>query len=211
MNRILVALLLAIAPFSAFSSTDLEEAVAAYKAGKHSEAMQTLQPLAQQGNSLAIYLVAVAHMTGRGAEKDTTLALSNFTTAAEAGLVNAQHDLGLIYGRGEMGVTKDISRALHWYRLAADQGDAESAYNIASIHYEGDGVQVDKPVACHWFETAAANELPEAQFALGWCYEFGEGFPANLEKARELYTAAAANGDRLGKERLEWLDRHGSR
>ncbi len=41
--------------------------------------------------------------------------------AAELGLAAAQHNLGVMYDRGE-GVPKDNAEAVRWYRLAAEQG-----------------------------------------------------------------------------------------
>ncbi|PMG31544.1 hypothetical protein BCU94_07345 [Shewanella sp. 10N.286.52.C2] len=48
-----------------------------------------------------------------------------FKSAAEQGYVDAQFNLGVIYGNGQ-GVTKDDKQAVAWYRKAADQGNASA-------------------------------------------------------------------------------------
>mgnify|MGYP001451244388 CR=1 FL=1 len=44
--------------------------------------------------------------------------------AAELGDAEAQYNLGSCFSRG-YGVEQDTEQAVHWYRLAAEQGDAE--------------------------------------------------------------------------------------
>ncbi|MFN8923757.1 MAG: tetratricopeptide repeat protein, partial [Sphingobacteriia bacterium] len=41
--------------------------------------------------------------------------------AAEQGHANAQYNLGQLYEQGE-GVEPSYDQAMHWYRLAAEQG-----------------------------------------------------------------------------------------
>jgi TPR repeat protein len=48
---------------------------------------------------------------------------------AEAGSLDAQIMLGDIYGEG-IGVKKDEEKSFYWYQKAAEQGDAESQFNL---------------------------------------------------------------------------------
>jgi hypothetical protein len=44
---------------------------------------------------------------------------------AKQGNISAQLNLGVMYERGQ-GVAKDYAEALKWYRLAAEQGNANA-------------------------------------------------------------------------------------
>ncbi|MFA5983040.1 MAG: transglycosylase SLT domain-containing protein [Methylococcaceae bacterium] len=60
----------------------------------------------------------------------------------------------LSYEHGR-GVKKDYHQALGLYCKAALAGDAESAYNLAFMHFYGRGVARSLPIATYWFKVAA--------------------------------------------------------
>ena len=45
----------------------------------------------------------------------------------------AQNGLGIMYAKGE-GVPQDYSKALKWFGLAADKGDAGAQYNLGLMY-----------------------------------------------------------------------------
>jgi TPR repeat protein len=51
---------------------------------------------------------------------------------AEQGDASAQFKLGEMYDNGQ-GVPQDDKQAMHWYRKAADQGDAIAQINVGVI------------------------------------------------------------------------------
>lgn len=53
------------------------------------------------------------------------LAANLYLLAAEQGYVSAQYNLGYMYDKG-YGVEQDYREAEKWYRLAAEQGDADA-------------------------------------------------------------------------------------
>ena len=53
---------------------------------------------------------------------DFATALREWRPLAEQGLVEAQFNLGLMYGNG-WGVPENDAKAVKWYRLAAKQGE----------------------------------------------------------------------------------------
>ena len=59
--------------------------------------------------------------------------VSEVETLAKEGNVYAQTKLGNLYRKGE-GVSKDLVKAVAWYQKAADQGNADSQYNLG-LHY----------------------------------------------------------------------------
>ena len=61
-----------------------------------------------------------------------------------------------MYDEGE-GVTEDNTEAVKWYRLAAEQGDADAQYNLGGIYVFGKGIRQDSVLAHMWYIIAAAN------------------------------------------------------
>ncbi|MEE9221948.1 MAG: tetratricopeptide repeat protein, partial [Nitrosomonadaceae bacterium] len=58
------------------------------------------------------------YLRGEGVTQDYLEALKWCRLAAKQGNVNAQSNLGLMYGQGK-GITQDYQQAVKWYRLAA--------------------------------------------------------------------------------------------
>ena len=66
-----------------------------------------------------------------------------------------------MYRRGQ-GVPQDDKEAVKWYRLAADQGDAQAQYNLGLMYSEGQGVQQDYPLAYMWWNLCDSNVHKDA-------------------------------------------------
>ena len=69
----------------------------------------------------------------------------------ECGLTQCQFSLGLMHEKGR-GVPQDYSKALDWYRKAAERGDARAQFNIGTMYEKGYGVTQDSAEATAWFE-----------------------------------------------------------
>jgi uncharacterized protein len=61
-------------------------------------------------------------------------------------------------------VPQDYSEAVKWYRLAADQGDAQAQCNLGLMYAAGHGVPQDYVSAYVWLNLAAA-EFPNSEKA----------------------------------------------
>ena len=48
-------------------------------------------------------------------------------------MLNAQYNLGVMYDNGE-GVPQDYKEAVKWYRLAAEQGNANAQTNLGNMY-----------------------------------------------------------------------------
>ena len=59
-----------------------------------------------------------------------------FRAAAEQGDDMAQYLLGVFYGRGMMGVAKDLKEAAEWLRKAAEHGDVHAKSYLKEICVE---------------------------------------------------------------------------
>ena len=115
-----------------------------------------------------------------------------------------QNSLGLKYDRGD-GVPKDLTKAVYWYRKAAEQGYA-SAQNSLAVCYEfGKGVSKDLQQAFYWYRKAAEQGYATAQRNLADCYKNGEGVSKDFQQAVYWYRKAAQNGEFFSQRKLEAL------
>lgn len=80
-------------------------------------------------------------------------ALAQWRPLAEAGMAEAQFNLGLMYFSGK-GVEQDYEQAADWYRAAADQRIGEAQFNLGNMYEKGLGVEPDDIQAHFWFNLA---------------------------------------------------------
>ena len=73
---------------------------------------------------------------------DFTTAASLFKKSAEQGYSYAQHNLAVMYRKGE-GVLQDYAEAVRWYKLAAKQGNKSAQYNLEVMYYSSEEVLQD--------------------------------------------------------------------
>ena len=64
-------------------------------------------------------------------------------------------------------MTKDDAEAVRWYRMAAEQGDAQRSVLSRLSYANGKGVTKDDAEAARWLRMAADKGDPKAQFNLG--------------------------------------------
>jgi TPR repeat protein len=113
-----------------------EEATKAFAKKEYQAALKLFRPLAEKGNALAQYNIALMHRMGLGVTKDQKEAKKWSRLAAKQGNVDAQTMLGSIYAKADGGESADVSRAYMWYEVAAEQGNAEAKKELAVISKE---------------------------------------------------------------------------
>lgn len=141
-------------------------------------------------------------------KKDFATALREFELIATQGDAKAQHNLGVMYERGE-GVKQDYKAAAKWYRLAADQGVAASQYNLGklfdtqglphgvpqlvndALRAASVGMPQDYTEAVKWYRLAADRGYGPAQGSLGLMYADGRGVPQDDREAVKWFRLAA--------------------
>ena len=74
--------------------------------------------------------------------------------------------MGFLYEHGK-GVHRDYSRALEYYRAAADQGHATAANNLATLYLQGLGAPKDIRTALKWYQFSAEHGDAVGQCNLG--------------------------------------------
>lgn len=125
---------------------------------------------------------------------DFAAAAAEWQPLADAGNVDAQHNLGVLYGEGR-GVPQDLEKAFELFSRAAENGSADSTFNIARMYMAGLGVERDQAKGLELLRKAADEEHPGALYELGNLYRRGELVGAqDYARAAELYRAAAEGG-----------------
>ena len=127
------------------------------------------------------------------------------------------YELGFCYEFGK-GVEADLEEAEKWYdnpynsykkynwliqnrtiirRMvrSAQNGSAESAYQLGFAFAGGIGIMQDTQESVKWFRAAADRNHPGALYRLGRCYAEGAGVEKNMKEAVECYFKAAEQGN----------------
>lgn len=127
-----------------------------------------------------------------------------FREASDAGIANAQYNLGVLYHQG-LGVNQDLDTAMYWYREAAKNGHPEAEYNLGIAYIEGIGTEYNPQLAAAFFERAANNGIMEAAYNLGLIYENGLLGDAKPDEAFLWYKIASDQGSPDAKEAMAQL------
>ena len=152
--------------------------------------------------------------------------LADLRARAENGDAKSQCELGQVFFRGNLGVSKAIYKAndgtvvffhghsvvskdevegVKWCRKAAEQDYAEAQYTLGGCYFDGKGVAKDEAEAVKWYRKAAEQNYVEAQLCLGWCYKQGQGVAKDLVEAYRWTSLAALHGNREAKELWDTL------
>lgn len=135
---------------------------------------------------------------------DYQTAFKQFLTLAESGHVSAQSTVGVMYYNGE-GVTQDLSAALVWLNLAANQGYSVAQFNLGVMYDNGEGVEQDFAEAFNWYHQAAVQGHTAAQFNLGAMYSAGDGVKQDKIRAHMWFNIAALNGNKNAAQSRDQL------
>ena len=198
------------------------------------EAVQWFTLAAEQGLAMAQYTLGNCYYYSYGVDYDCTKAAEWYLKAADQGLARAQCSLGKVE-RSNEGLDRDHKRQAHyWFRLAADQGDAEGQWNLAVLcHPDSEeeiywckkaaeqgyiaAVEYLKEVEEMWkmkqrekdeLLKAASQGDVHAMAELGERYEEGDGVQQDIAQAIRWYRLAAEHGDKDAYERAEELEEH---
>jgi len=101
-----------------------------------------------------------------------------------------------VYGKD---VPQDYNEAMKWYRLSAEQGDAESQYFLGVMYDLGQGVLPDYKEALKWYRLSAAQGDANGQWSLGTMYLDGQGVLQDYKEALKWYRLSAEQGAANGQ------------
>src|SRR5690349_2878147 len=138
-------------------------------------------------------------------------AMSEWKTAAAAGDVDAQYNLGALLLSGKAGTT-DIAGGVRWIDKAASQGHTEAAFALGMIFYAGLGEQLkpDFKRAYDAFLISAGKGHVESQYNVGVMLMNGQGTKQDLPAAAEWFRKAADRGHPQAQYNLGTLYLSGS-
>ena len=86
--------------------------------------------------------------------------------------------------------------AFHFFQSKANQGDANSQFNLALLYENGAGTPQNTKQAVYWYTKLAEQGNVEAQYKLARLYRFSgdDGAPQDYKLAFFWYTKAAEKG-----------------
>lgn len=128
----------------------------------------------------------------KAAGKETQSLETQYTQDAEQLSIAALYELATDYDMGRKGKRRDDNQALSWYRKAAEQGHAESQYEVGYAFRRGKVVVKDHNEALIWFHKSAEQGYVSAQYILGTIYYMGKNM--NHNKAAIWFRKAAEQG-----------------
>ena len=99
--------------------------------------------------------------------------------------------LGDVYRYGQLGVQKDVQKAINLYTEAAELGSTEALYTLGHMHDKGEGVQKDEAKAAEFYKKAALKGHVDGRHNLG-CYE--AAVKGNYDRAVKLCLVSAKMG-----------------
>lgn len=122
---------------------------------------------------------------------------------ALAGDALAQNVTGMAYKYGRFGVPQDHAASIKWFRMAAEQGEADAQFNLARIYGKAEGIYrraraapQNDAEAFKWYRLSAEQGHTLAQVKLAEMYaEGGSNIPRDLVQAYKWISIAAASGN----------------
>lgn len=128
-------------------------------------------------------------------------AISWVSASADNGVVEAQYILGKLY-EDAFGVTRDTAKAIHYYKLAADQNHLKSKLKFAQLSLMH-GSTEQQHQALNILNTLITDKnSSEASLILGDLYLTGQGVPKDEQKGIDLLKKAAETGNREAQYKL---------
>jgi uncharacterized protein len=123
--------------------------------------------------------------------KDYQRAFREWRVSADAGMADAQFDLGVLYAHG-LGVPQDLGEAERWYRQSAEQGYPDAEFALGEMYSRGWGAGArDQANAMRWLQLESSGDgMPTAD----WDTVSDYGLPKDQKQAAYWYRLAAEKG-----------------
>jgi TPR repeat protein len=110
-----------------------------------------------------------------------------------------------IHQRQESRNKSDQRLVAHYFRLAAEKGNAAAAYKLGELYENGTGAAKDPLQAFYWYMRAAAQNDKHGQLKVGWCYQKGIAVQPDPKIAAIWYRLAADNDNIWGYHMLAFM------
>lgn len=168
--------------------------------GKDAEAFAAIRPLAEQGVPRAEVILGFFYERGIGTAADPAQALAWYEKAAAHNQPAGLHNLAYSHANGELGLTKDLTKAYELYLRAVELEYPPSIHNLARMYIYGEGAPLDVALGRALLERAVSLGYADATADMAYMLATGDGLPTDEPRARELYFIAAAQG-------IDWAQR----
>jgi hypothetical protein len=173
----------------------------------YSRALAFYLQAAKDGDPQAQYIAGGMYFKGLGTAVDYTKAFELLYKAANNGnsTVESQKVLAQSFILGH-GVPPNLEEAMHWYTLAAEQGDPEALNEMGFIYFTGSGVEQDYDKAFELFSQAAYKGYLLSQFNLGiMLYTGNTSAGQDFAKAYAWFSVAAVKGHEQARQAMQVL------
>lgn len=171
----------------------VDEAFAAFEAGKYMEAKTLAEQAVARNEAPSITLLGVLYEQGLGVPPDLAKAAEWYAKGAALGDVHAQFALGMMLVEGR-GLKENKVKAAQFFELAAAKNHAIAIYNLALLYVEGIARPQDLNKAAELMERAAQLDHAAAQYDLAAFYKEGRGVAKDEQKAAYWLGKAAEAG-----------------
>ena len=208
--------------------TDLRRAAATGDAGAQrslGERYATGRGVKQKDSVRAAAWLIIAGLDSNGQRGGSPVTLSKLQTRmTTAQIADAWNQVGVLYATGQAGKNTQ-AQARHWFRKAAEAGNADAQYALGLRYEQGRGRVQSNAEAARYYLDAAAQGQPralealqsmarsgvgEAETALGWLYASGQGVGRDYGKAYYWWHKAAGMDDPVAQVNLGSLYESGS-
>lgn len=163
----------------------------------YDKGVQYLKKNVEAGYRRSMYTYGFCFLNGYGIEQNDADGIYWITQSAKKGYSEAMAYLGWFLEEGLYGLSRNISKAVEWYRKGSEAGWASAAYLLGRCYYLGAGVPKDFWKAINYFGQAtnlgnkeAYNVLLEARS------EMTRKFPKYLRDLKKK--SAAGDGESQG-------------
>ena len=171
-------------------------AVDAFNKGRVLEAVRLARPLAEAGNPKALLIMAIAHESGRGADRSREKAIDYYRKARQAGNQESAYRLArLLVDTGEESSQQEALKLLE--ELAkSDPGTASRILGEGSLRGWFGGEPDFEKTRSWWARSAEKGDVT-AMLALGRLLDGNFGFPEKRDPAAalEYFVKAASLGN----------------
>lgn len=164
-------------------------------------AFQWYQKSANQNNASAQNQVGFCYEYGIGVTPNYKKATHYYHLSARQGFLQAHANLGEYYL--QRGAITEEKKGIHHLRVAADGGNADGQFGLASFYDEGRAVKTDHEMATKYFLKASEQGHAEAAFRLGIRYSVGLRVKRDTVLAHQYLKLAGDRGFDPTKQLIE--------
>jgi TPR repeat protein len=151
----------------------------------------------EQGHAEACYYLAWFPNPQGISSIENNEDMSLLIEAGKRGSVTAQRELGAYFATGDWIGEKDEAKAIEWYTAAANQGHAESQYDLGFMLLLGEGTDKNTLKGMEWLIKAAEQGNDSACRLLADIFEEGMYDVASDDKKAKYWREMCSKADEI--------------